>query len=100
MDTIHTPSMRKKMLKLSAQDLGESRRRWQHVTEALAKGDIETASEAKHIVRDTQLSLLHYLPGPFPSTYFSGPSYDNVSIIECKRWLNEIVYELTTNEFT
>ena len=42
--------MRKKLLKLSAQDRGESRRLWQHVTEALSKGDVDTASKAKHIV--------------------------------------------------
>lgn len=50
MDTINTPTVRKKLLKLSAQDRGESRRLWQHVTEALSKGDVDTASKAKHIV--------------------------------------------------
>ena len=50
MDTINTPTIRKKLRKLSAQDPGESRRRWQHVTEALRKKDVEAATEAKHAV--------------------------------------------------
>ena len=50
MDTINTPTVRKKLLKLSAQDPGESRRLWQHVTEALGKGDVDTAAQAKHVV--------------------------------------------------
>lgn len=50
MDTINTPTVRKKLLKLSAQDPLESRRLWQHVTEALSKGDVDTAAKAKHIV--------------------------------------------------
>ena len=54
MDTVNTPTRRKKLLTLSAQDPGESRRRWQHVTEALARGDIDTASQAKHIVSACQ----------------------------------------------
>ena len=51
MDTINTPTVRKKLLKLSAQDPGESRKRWQHVTEALWNKDIEAATDAKHAVR-------------------------------------------------
>ena len=50
MDTINTPTVRKKLLKLSAQDPGESGRLWQHVTEALSKGDVDTAAQAKHVV--------------------------------------------------
>lgn len=50
MDTINTPTLRKKLLKLSAQEPGDSRRRWHDVTEALKRGDIDAASEAKHIV--------------------------------------------------
>ena len=50
MDTINTPTVRKKLLKLSAQDPGESRKRWQHVTNALWKKDIEEATDAKHAV--------------------------------------------------
>lgn len=50
MDTVNTPTVRKKLLRLSAQDPEASRRRWQHVTEALARGDIDTASQAKYIV--------------------------------------------------
>ena len=51
MDTINTPTVRKKLLKVSAQDPGESRRRWRHVTEALWKKDIDAATDAKHAVR-------------------------------------------------
>jgi hypothetical protein len=54
MDTVNTPTLRKKLLTLSAQDPRESRRQWQHVTEALARGDIDTASQAKHIVEEEQ----------------------------------------------
>ena len=50
MDTINTPIIRKKLKKLSAQDPGESRRRWQFVTEALLNRDVEAATEAKHTV--------------------------------------------------
>lgn len=50
-DTINTPTYRKKLKKLSAQDPRESRRRWQHVTEALRNKDIEAATDAKHAVR-------------------------------------------------
>lgn len=50
MDTINTPTIRKKLKKLSAQDQGESRRRWQHVTEALLKKDVDAATDAKHKV--------------------------------------------------
>ena len=50
MDTINTPTVKKKLLKLSAQDPGESRRRWQHVSDALMSRDIEEASDAKHAV--------------------------------------------------
>ena len=51
MDTINTPTVRKKILKVSAQEPGESRRRWQHVTRALLNKDIEAATDAKHAVR-------------------------------------------------
>ena len=59
MDTINTPTIRKKLKILSAQDPGESRRRWQHVTEALLKKDVDAATEAKHAVR------LHNVCRPF-----------------------------------
>jgi len=52
-DTLNTPTIRKKLKKLSSQDPGESRRRWQHVTEALRRQDIEAATEAKHTVSDS-----------------------------------------------
>ena len=51
MDTVNTPTIRKKLRKLSAQDPGESRRRWQCVTEALQQRDIDTATDEKHQVR-------------------------------------------------
>jgi hypothetical protein len=54
MDTINTPTIRKKLRKLSAQDPGESRRRWQFVTEALVNRDVEAATEAKHTVSREQ----------------------------------------------
>ena len=50
MDTINTPTIRKKLRKLPSQDPVESRRRWQFVTEALIKRDVEAATEAKHAV--------------------------------------------------
>ena len=50
MDTLNTPTIRKKLKRLSAQDPGESRRRWQHVTEALKRRDLEAAADAKHVV--------------------------------------------------
>ena len=56
MDTLNTPTIRKKLKRLSAQDPGESRRRWQHVTEALRRQDIEAATEAKHTVRTGTVS--------------------------------------------
>jgi hypothetical protein len=53
-DTINTPTIRKKLLNLSAQDPGESRRRWHHVTEALLNKDIEEATDAKHALEEKQ----------------------------------------------
>ena len=55
MDTINTPTIRKKLKNLSAQDPGESRRRWQHVTEALLNKDVEAATEAKHTVSSRRM---------------------------------------------
>ena len=49
-DTVHLPQLRRKIQKLSAQDPGESKRRWIKVTEALAKGDEQEAADAKHEV--------------------------------------------------
>lgn len=49
-DTLTIPTFKKKLKKLSAQDPGESRRRWHAVTEALWKKDVDTATEAKHEV--------------------------------------------------
>jgi hypothetical protein len=53
-DTINTPTVKKKLQKLSAQDPGESRRRWQRVTEALFSRDIEEATDAKHELEEKQ----------------------------------------------
>ena len=50
MDTLNTPTYKKKLHRLSAQDPGESRSRWQHVTKALREKDIEAATDAKHAV--------------------------------------------------
>jgi len=53
-DTLNTPTIRKKLKRLSAQDPGESRSRWQQVTEALRRQDIEAATEAKHMLEEKQ----------------------------------------------
>jgi len=53
-DTLNTPTIRKKLKRLSAQDPEESRSRWQHVTEALRRQDIEAATEAKHMLEEKQ----------------------------------------------
>ena len=50
-DTLNLPSIRKKVLKLEKQDPGDSMKRWKDVTKALIDGDVEAATEAKHLVR-------------------------------------------------
>ena len=60
MDTINTPTIRKKLKKLSAQDPEESRKRWQFVTEALLNRDVEAATEAKHTVSHTSCVVSVY----------------------------------------
>ena len=60
MDTINTPTIRKKLKKLSAQDPEESRKRWQFVTEALLNRDVEAATEAKHTVSHTSYTVVVY----------------------------------------
>ena len=60
-DTINTPTVKKKLQKLSAQDPGESRRRWQRVTEALFSRDIEEATDAKHEVSPLVLNIIDVL---------------------------------------
>ncbi len=50
MDTINTPTYKKKLRRLSSQDPGESRKRWQHVTKALRERDVDAATDAKHAV--------------------------------------------------
>ena len=59
MDTLNTPTYRKKLKRLTEQDPGESRRRWQHVTAALKVRDVEAATEAKHTVRKNPLNDSH-----------------------------------------
>ena len=46
-----SPTVRKKIKKLSKQEPYESRIVWRELTEALARGDSTTAAEAKHTVR-------------------------------------------------
>ena len=46
----NTPTIRKKIKKLSKQEPYESRIVWRDLTEAMARGDSETAAEAKHTV--------------------------------------------------
>ena len=50
-DTLTTPTIRKKIKKLHKMEKAESRLIWQGVTEALGRKDVETATEAKHTVR-------------------------------------------------
>ena len=51
-DVLSLPKIRKKIQKISAQDPGESKHRWVKVTEALAREDVEAATNAKHEVSD------------------------------------------------
>ena len=60
MDTINTPTIRKKIKKLESMEPKESRRIWQHVTEALGNKDVEAATDAKHTV---SLAVQMYLYG-------------------------------------
>ena len=46
----NTPTVRKKIKKLSKQEPYESRIVWRDLTEAMARGDSETAAEAKYTV--------------------------------------------------
>lgn len=61
MDTLNTPTYRKKLQRLSAQDSGESRNKWQRVTKALREKDVDTATDAKHEVSHTHSSRPHPL---------------------------------------
>ncbi len=49
-DTLTTPTIRKKIKRLSSQGEKESRWIWRHVTQALADKDVESATDAKHTV--------------------------------------------------
>lgn len=55
LDTQKIQTTCKKMKKLSVQDPGESRRRWQHVTEALKRNNLEAAADAKHTVSSVRI---------------------------------------------
>ena len=59
MDTLNTPTIRKKLRKLSAQDPAESRKRWQHVTTALTSKDVDAATDAKHAVSQSESNACH-----------------------------------------
>ena len=49
-DTLNTPTIRKKIKKLPKMEERESRRIWRDVTEALGRKDVEAATDAKHTV--------------------------------------------------
>ena len=53
MDTINTPTYRKKLQRLSSQLPSESRKKWKDVTTALRQRDVEAATDAKHAVSIT-----------------------------------------------
>lgn len=53
MDTLNTPTYRKKLQRLSSQDPAESRKKWRDVTLALRQKDVEAATDAKHAVSHT-----------------------------------------------
>lgn len=44
------PTIKKKVRKMEAQDPMESRRLWQHLTAALRKNNLESATASKHEV--------------------------------------------------
>lgn len=50
MDTLNTPTYRKKLQRLSSQESTESRKKWKDVTAALKRKDVEAATDAKHAV--------------------------------------------------
>ena len=49
-DTLTTPTIRKKFKKIEKQELNESKRMWMKLTEALRNEDINSATDAKHEV--------------------------------------------------
>ena len=54
----NNPNIRKKIKKLSKQEAYESRVVWRDLTKAMARGDSETAAEAKYTVRTYMHILL------------------------------------------
>ena len=59
MDTLNTPTIRKKIKKLHKMEVDESRWIWRDVTEALGRKDVETATEAKHTVSGRGVTVLY-----------------------------------------
>ncbi|XP_066540206.1 oxysterol-binding protein-related protein 10 isoform X2 [Hoplias malabaricus] len=55
-DTSKLPVIKKKIRPLEKQSQYESRRLWQHVTAALKRGDIDSATEHKHQLEERQRS--------------------------------------------
>ncbi|KAG9345120.1 hypothetical protein JZ751_009663, partial [Albula glossodonta] len=55
-DTSKLPVIKKKIRPLERQGLMESRRLWQRVTEALKEGNVDAATEHKHILEERQRS--------------------------------------------
>jgi hypothetical protein len=53
-DTQSMPVIRKKIRKVDCQGEFESKRKWQRVTEALLRDDVEAASAAKHEIEERQ----------------------------------------------
>uniref|UniRef100_A0A670ZRE5 Oxysterol binding protein like 10 n=1 Tax=Pseudonaja textilis TaxID=8673 RepID=A0A670ZRE5_PSETE len=53
-DTTKLPIIRKKIRPISKQGPFESRHLWQHVTAALREGDIDAATEHKHVLEERQ----------------------------------------------
>uniref|UniRef100_A0A8C5RQ05 Oxysterol binding protein like 10 n=1 Tax=Laticauda laticaudata TaxID=8630 RepID=A0A8C5RQ05_LATLA len=53
-DTTKLPTIRKKIRPISKQGPFESRHLWQHVTAALKEGDIDVATEHKHVLEERQ----------------------------------------------
>uniref|UniRef100_A0A8C7E259 Oxysterol binding protein like 10 n=1 Tax=Naja naja TaxID=35670 RepID=A0A8C7E259_NAJNA len=53
-DTTKLPIIRKKIRPISKQGPFESRHLWQHVTAALKEGDIDVATEHKHVLEERQ----------------------------------------------
>nr|XP_021323901.1 oxysterol-binding protein-related protein 10-like [Danio rerio] len=55
-DTTKLPVIRKRIRPVEKQSRRESRRLWQHVTEALKEGNVDLATEHKHLLEEDQRS--------------------------------------------